>query len=146
MPKIVSHNDKNGETLIQKVWLPVGSIYENKNDISDQIAKYFYGVWERYGNGEVLVGVDESDDDFKTSDKSLGEKTHKLTISEMPTHDHPINTVINGSNPGSGDYRIQTDRYQWGGTGVYSLGTSGGSQSHNNIQPSRTVYRWIRVS
>ncbi|MCW1043450.1 phage baseplate protein, partial [Streptococcus anginosus] len=46
------------------------------------------GVWERFGNGRVLVCVDEADADFNTANKTGGEKTHTLTIDEMPSHSH----------------------------------------------------------
>ncbi len=142
--KVVSHHDNNNETIIQKVWLPIGSIYENKNDITEEIKECFYGTWERYGNGEVLVGVDESDNDFKTPDKSLGEKTHKLTIAEMPKHVHEL-----GYDPGdliaSGRDKGEAGRGSTGGQNWETFST-GDDQPHNNIQPSRTIYRWIRVS
>ena len=43
---------------------PIGSIYLSLNDINPN--KMFGGTWERI-KGKTLVGVDESDTDFKTS-------------------------------------------------------------------------------
>lgn len=48
----------------------------------------FGGTWEARGAGRVPVGVNASDNDFSTAGKTVGEKTHKLTTSEMPTHKH----------------------------------------------------------
>ncbi len=137
--KVVSHHDNNNETIIQKVWLPIGSIYENKNDITEEIKKCFYGTWERYGNGEVLVGVDETDDDFKTPDKSLGEKTHTLSKEELPGL---VTIRSNKSGYGNNNWAQQS------GWGNYQNNTTGDKtdQPFSIVQPSRTVYRWIRVS
>ena len=140
--KVVSHHDNNNETIIQKVWLPIGSIYENKNDITEEIKKCFYGTWERYGNGEVLVGVDESDNDFKTPDKSLGEKTHKMTIEVLVPHDHPVRDYGKQIGSNSANFILTP-----GGDGKYlNSEITGGGKPFNIVQPSRTVYRWIRVS
>lgn len=125
------------------IWLPIGTIYENKFDISEEINNYFVGTWERYGNGEVLVGVNENDEDFSVSDKSIGEKKHTLTVNEMPSHNHSGTSGDWGSSS-SGIYGVMTNKAGLG-AGV-STNYTGGGQSHNNIQPSRTVYRWIRVS
>ena len=42
--------------------------------------------WQQVGKGRVPVGLDTSDSDFNTVGKMGGEKTHKLTIAEMPSH------------------------------------------------------------
>lgn len=134
----------NSETIFDLVY-PVGSIYMSVNNTDP--STLFGGTWVSWGAGRVPVGVDTSDNDFSTVEKTGGEKTHTLTINEMPSHYHGLNTVINGTNPGgSSPYRIQTDKYQWGGTGVYT-GTdlNGSSQPHNNIQPYITCYMWKRT-
>ena len=142
--KVINLKDTNENELITKVWLPVGTLYYNKNDITEDIKKHFCGTWERV-KGFFPLAVDESDEDFKAN-KTGGEKTHRLTVSEMPKHTHSISTVIRGENPGGGSTRVQTDTYQWGGTGTLTLGTEGGDQPHNNMPPYRTFYAWIRVS
>lgn len=42
-------------------------------------------------NGRVPVGYNSSDTDFATVGKMSGEKTHKLTPTEMPSHGHSGN-------------------------------------------------------
>lgn len=102
------------------------------------------GEWIRFAQGKTLVGVDESDVDFNKVEKELGEKTHKLTINEMPSHKHNL-AFDQSANGGT----------QWAKTGGNSGGpyysdiyisSTGGSQAHNNIQPSITVYFWKRVA
>lgn len=41
-----------------------------------------------FGKGRVLVGVDTSQSEFNIVMKNGGEKTHTLTINEMPNHLH----------------------------------------------------------
>lgn len=42
--------------------------------------------------GRVIVGLDSSDADFDTIGKSGGEKTHTLTVDELPAHSHSISS------------------------------------------------------
>lgn len=148
MPNMKQMYEDNAHTeaAYPIVWLPVGTIYENRYDISDEINKYFVGVWERYGNGCTTVGVDESDSDFSTPNKTLGEKTHKLTNAEMPSHSHNYEGYITMNPLGGIDKSIIYGMPA--GSDYVTLGVSntGGNQSHNNIQPSITVYRWVRIS
>ena len=65
---------------------PVGSIYmsaEYKNP-----KDFLGGTWVEWGKGRVPVGIDIDDNDFKTAGKEGGEKTHTLSVSEMPWHNH----------------------------------------------------------
>ena len=65
---------------------PVGSIYMSANNVSPQT--FLGGTWVSWGEGRVPVGVSSSDTDFNTAEKTGGEKTHRLSVSEMPWHDH----------------------------------------------------------
>ena len=65
---------------------PVGSIYMSTNSTNPK--DFLGGTWEAWGKGRVPVGVDLSDTDFNTAEKTGGEKTHALSVSEMPWHDH----------------------------------------------------------
>ena len=80
--------------------------------------------------GRVPVGLDSSDTDFNTIGKTGGEKTHQLTINEMPSHNHP----------GIFRYTNQTGNYARlylgsDGTKLDDEGKIGGDQPHNNLQP-----------
>ena len=92
-------------------------------------------------NGRVPVGQDSNDTDFDTLGETGGEKTHTLTINEMPSHTHTPSVVINansqgytaGSNWSEGIYTRST-------SGVsLALNNTGGSQPHNNVQPYLVV-------
>ncbi|MCD6595280.1 tail fiber protein [bacterium] len=106
--------------------------------------------------GRVVVGVDGGDGDFDNLNDSGGEKTHTLTIDEMPRHHHDVNDP--------GHHHSYWDRYRGTesafGSGAatrgsedldgssHSTGTSytgisirntGGGYSHNNLQPYRVL-------
>lgn len=124
-------------------------------------ATLYGGTWERIGKGRTLIGVDESDDDFKTAGKTGGEKSHTLTENEMPYHTHPLAANIWGwGNDGydvyaptqatvkpSGSNTISAMNYigtnQW--SGRFTAGV-GGSGAHNNLPPYLTCYIWQRIA
>ena len=56
------------------------------NNVSPQT--FLGGTWVSWGAGRVPVGVSSSDTDFNTAEKTGGEKTHRLSVDEMPWHDH----------------------------------------------------------
>lgn len=120
---------------------PIGSIYLSIN--STNPSKIFGGTWEQI-KGKFLVGVDESDSDFKTSKLTGGEKTHKLTINEMPSHSH---SIPNGALDNRTDGSVRAS-----GVGSYvsnvvdKTNSAGASQAHNNLPPFFTCYIWYRTA
>lgn len=108
-----------------------------------------YGTWELIP-GKTLVCVDTSDSDFNIVKKTGGEKTHKLTINELASHDHKyigfksFNAQFNGSSQTiASAYASDTSGPELLGG---SIANSGGSQPHNNLQPYFTCYIWIRTA
>ena len=87
--------------------------------------------------GRTLVGKDSSDTDFNTLGKTGGEKTHTLTVSEMPKHNHTGGILTTNTIAGNAKYYFQ----QLGATNdenfsnSLKIGEAGGSQPHNNLQP-----------
>lgn len=122
---------------------PVGSIYQSTAPTNP--TTFMGGVWERFGNGRVLVGVDEADADFNTANKTGGEKTHTLTIDEMPSHSHRQYVSANNGNDS-----IRRDWSSDGASKAYdqgmNTGAAGGDKPHNNLQPYITIYRWRRTA
>lgn len=84
--------------------------------------------------GRTLVGKDSTDTDFNTLGKTSGEKTHTLTVDEMPSHKHSMNFGDSAGEDGSGFVYSSTS----GNNNVFMLETGGG-QAHNNLQPSLTL-------
>lgn len=140
---------------------PIGIILAFSKDVRP--AQIYGGDWERCGQGKVIVGVNENDSDFiaptvienngnitSVSEKTGGEKTHTLSVSELATHDHQL-------------LRYPDVKYQagFGGsahTGILSetaanvfienimTDTRGSNQPHNNLQPYMTAYFWRRIA
>jgi microcystin-dependent protein len=69
--------------------MPIGYIYMSV--VSTSPATLFGGgTWTRIGQGRVLVGQDPAQTEFDTAEETGGEKTHTLSVNEMPTHGHTI--------------------------------------------------------
>lgn len=128
---------------------PVGAIYMSVD--STNPSEIFGGTWEEFGKGRVLVGVDTSQNEFNEVEKTGGTKTHKLSINEIPKHQHNLpyyksswtDKVTNQTNNAQyGVYGNTGIRYaQDNNEGTYT----GGSQAHNNLQPYITCYMWKRI-
>lgn len=96
--------------------------------------------------GKVTVGYNSSETEFNAVGKTGGEKTHQLTVTEIPTHNHRVcpNGVVNTST-GSGGYGARS----WLSSGEpYNVTTEpiGGNGAHNNLQPYSTVNYIIKAT
>jgi microcystin-dependent protein len=99
--------------------------------------------------GRIPVGKDSSQTEFDTLGETGGEKTHTLTTSEMPTHNHNTQTTYGGSvyaTRGTGvseingvQAGISFDQAGSSGGGFLRNGITnpdaGGGSAHNNLQP-----------
>ena len=141
----------SGKIDLSSLWdqiYPVGSIYITANATNPSVL--FGGTWEQL-KGKFLVGVDSSDTDFETSGKTGGEKTHTLTVDEMPSHNHSPRYANTGgrlslSSYGTGGYNMSWKNDGPKNSGDIDTTFSGGSQAHNNLPPYMTVYMWKRIS
>ena len=95
--------------------------------------------WEAI-SGRVLVGIDSTQTEFDTIGEEGGEKTHTLTEDEMPVHDHPLK-YGGGVSPGSAP-----DVGAGSSAASETTGNAGGGQPHNNLQPYKVVYMWLRTA
>lgn len=129
------------ETAIDDYWkkiYPVGSIYMSVN--STNPGSLFGGTWIAWGSGRVPVGVNSSDGDFNTAEKTGGAKSvslahshtvnshthstggHALTVNEIPEHAHSFSGQTSTTGNHAHMYR---DYYQMAQT---SVGTDPGRQ------------------
>lgn len=134
---------------------PIGEVITNGLSSFDPNIEYPGTKWERI-KGRVIVGVDENDSDFNTVNKTSGAKTHTLTIEQMPSHNHKASSTKSILH----DTSISDTNFGWHASyndGFKSLsnidtstliqiGTNGGSQAHNNLQPYITKYVWQRIA
>ena len=136
---------KNGKSIFNLIY-PVGAIYMSTS--STNPASLFGGTWESWGDGRVPVGVDISQGEFNSVEKIGGEKTHKLTINEMPRHFHDFKDTgrnlmwDSGLFPMGGLTAGTTVQSTWS---TYTADT-GGDEPHNNLQPYITCYMWRRTT
>lgn len=133
---------------------PIGSIYISVN--STNPSKFFGGTWVSFAEGKTLVGLGTNTDgsgntmSFNEVEYVFGEYKHKLTVQEMPSHQHGNNSSV----PNTYGYAVMTTEGSNLQTGVggakikemYNTGKNGGDQSHNTCQPSIIVYMWKRTA
>ena len=131
---------ENGDNISIGIKFPIGYIYLSTS--STNPSAYFGGTWQRISNGKVLVGVDENDTDFNAPNLTGGEKTHTLTVNEMPSHTHSYTYSTSVSDWSS---RIPLGSNAGVGTSGAGISTTGGDQAHNNLQPYFTCYIWEKV-
>jgi hypothetical protein len=129
----------NGTNVLEKVY-PVGSVYINASVSTNPATLLGFGTWVAFGAGRVLVGLDSTDTDFDSAEETGGAKTHTLTVNEIPSHTHTIDTSDNPAGTGSLEVA--------GGSpiGTKSTQSTGGGQAHNNLQPYIVVYMWKRTA
>ena len=96
--------------------------------------------------GRVIIGVNASGGNGlsqRTLGEILGEETHILAVTEMPSHAHVqgdpkvfTNTIECGANPGSiCSFRVGSTT-DGDSLGVPTTTSAGGGEAHNNMQPS----------
>lgn len=128
---------------LMDVIYPVGSIYITTNAISP--ADSIGGTWERIED-KFLIAASAN----YAATSSGGEATHKLTVDEMPRHNHDYRYGYYNSGAGSagnfGAYPIWLAADKAANWPVaIAITESGSNQPHNNIPPYYAVYMWRRV-
>ncbi len=175
-------------TSIQGYWssAPSGYALEDGSAVSrTTYASLFAVIGTTYGAGDgsttfnlpdsrgrAGVNLSSSDAEFNTMGEKYGEKTHTLTIAEMPSHTHiqdaHLHTIVMPGTLGGNQQRIYGD-YAGGGSlssgtpnltsgmslfanAAYAAATvatnqnTGGGGSHNNIQPSIVKLSAIKLT
>jgi len=140
------NNMENGSLISQiadKVY-PIGSIYMSVKSTSP--AQLFGGTWEQI-QGRFLLA---SDDNY-TIGSTGGEPTHRLTVNEIPAHNHEILSgyvLAGGTN-------LNYDVFNYSRTNIndpgfkpadYFMSKTGGGQPHNNMPPYLVVNIWKRIA
>lgn len=139
---------------------PVGDYYYT-SDLAFNPNTAWGGTWERLADGRVLIAADGETNGVPTykGNEAGGEESHRLTMSEMPTHKHKPNTTseyfVTSEESGAGAHKITPSgsgtRYVDGQpTATFhhrsSTESIGNNESHNNMQPWTAAICWHRVA
>lgn len=139
-----------GKRLLDLIY-PVGSIYLSVNSASPDTL--FGGTWARITDTFLLAAGETYE-----AGSVGGEATHKLTVPEMPIHDHPISGNGNASGLGTtyNAITMQGSAYpndpalvrggDYTGNGYAYINKRGGDKPHNNMPPYLAVYTWKRTA
>jgi microcystin-dependent protein len=95
--------------------------------------------------GQFIVGYNPSDVDYNNTGITGGEKTHTLTITEMPSHNHGM---FDKSADGGGDWRVLRESSRGENfDNTYDIGTlsTGGGAAHENRPPYYVLAFIMRV-
>lgn len=107
-------------------------------------------TWERELIGVSPVGLNPDDEDFNTIGKKGGEKTHTLTISEMPSHRHTTKEALcTRTTTDAGNNTVLRDPNRSNAGSITSTGYVsyvGNGTAHNNMHPYQVVAYWKRVA
>lgn len=125
--------DKANESLLNAIY-PVGSIYLAYNHTDP--ATLFGGTWVRIEN-TFLWAVDSKG----TIGQTGGEKTHTLTVDELPSHSH--GSVYSQHASGTKDKAWYTTA---GSSVAYGAVATGGGEAHNNMPPYIQISAWRRTA
>ena len=122
---------------------PVGSIYISVTD--DTVAKVearYGGTWEKFGEGETLVGVKTSDTDFDTIEETGGVKSVTLTANQSGIQAHNTTSsgyIANGITGGSHSHTAKGWAAVVDGSGSYKvLGGAGSSTTYSTNASTHT--------
>ena len=99
-----------------------------------------FGTWTLWGAGRVPVGVDTTDSDFNSVEKTGGEKKHTMTIAELVEHDHYVFFKDTGTK-GNSESRIIGHSES-----TVTTAKTGGGQPFNIQQKYITCYMWKRTA
>lgn len=137
---------------LERQRIPIGGLFATTKHYANGeavTAELGYGKWMRALIGRTGVGFNPNANDWTaTMGQQYGEKTHTLTIDEMPSHNH-TKKDYDSIDDNSASYEIDKMHYGNPGTGtfqgIFQTNHTGGSRPHNNIQPSQVIAYWQRL-
>ena len=144
------------EDLQELLKIKVGDLYTTTVN-EDPSTRLGYGTWARFAEGRTLVGYSGDVSNtipewVKTPASEFGDYSYKLTIEDLPTFRVETPITRASSIPSNADWTWLSNDGGHANDGVidsYGLMKSmplGGDQPHNNVQPSKVVFIWIRTS
>jgi hypothetical protein len=141
------------EKILDKIY-PIGSIYMSATlDTVAKVQEAFGGTWVAWGSGRVPVGVDTSQTEFKSAEKTGGNKTHTHGL----TNGYAL-LVLKGNGQVRYQERIVatwTDNYYHPASGNgggssdsqgYGTNLAGSTDAGSSLQPYITCYMYKRTA
>lgn len=140
----------DSNNILDKVY-PVGSVYISVKNVNP--GSFIGGTWVQFGQGKTLVGVNTSDTDFDTVEKTGGSKRRPMAA-RIGAFDSDIGKIgyAAQANPSGGGFT-------YGISGSSFKDIAGSRVNHNTIvvdnidgkdpsivQPYVTVYFWKRTA
>ncbi|WP_171311912.1 DUF859 family phage minor structural protein [Enterococcus cecorum] len=133
---------QNGRTLLD-MFYPVGSIFITT--VNTNPSSYMGGSWVRFGNGQTLVGVNESDGDFNSVQKTGGSKSHTIDYENLPPRTG-LQVNWKGGLTSYSEWKSgNLAKGTWIMSNAYDT-QSPFSKAISNLQPYITVYMWRRTA
>ena len=82
-------NTKTNTTLATWCPFPVGAIYMSTTSANP--STFWTGTtWQAFATGKTIIGIDTSDTDFNSVNKTGGSKEVVLTVPNLPAHSHTV--------------------------------------------------------
>ena len=82
-------NTKTNTTLATWCPFPVGAIYMSTTSANP--STFWTGTtWQAFATGKTIIGIDTSDTDFNSVNKTGGSKEVVLTVPNLPIHSHTV--------------------------------------------------------
>lgn len=135
-------------TIDYNLLFPIGKTIMISN-IDADYSNYLGFTWERDYVGKFPVGYDPEDSDFSSQGQTGGEKTHQLTLNELPKYSKSIPWNKSGSEmsgwglASSGGFTNRVIISTGSNTTTASFGNN---QAHNNMPPYKVAAFWTRVA
>ena len=97
-------NTKTNTTLATWCPFPVGAIYMSTTSANPGTF-WTNTTWQAFATGKTIIGIDTSDTDFNSVNKTGGSKEVVLTVPNLPIHSHTVgdNSHSHTAN-GAGDH------------------------------------------
>ena len=146
------HPSDTSKASLQDVY-PVGSIYMNASVSTNPATLFGFGTWVALQD-MFLIGASSTYPLGTTG----GEKTHILTESELPLHNHGLTEIQKQNGTGTKYGANPNNQAYWNGLlfsdreeTAFSPSTNetdyaGGGLGHNNIPPYIAVHIWKRTA
>lgn len=140
--KVIDDDINQIKKALNELIYPVGSIIYNVSSDFDPNTVYG-GTWEKI-KGKMVIGYDESDDDFKTLGKTGGSKTHTQTVEELAEHNHRYGLAYGNTDPARGLAYATTTAGMFGHQSF--IENTGESQPMDIMNPYYVANIWLRTA